>query len=103
VKDFVRNGQTTNVSLTYNTFGISNHMMFKSVGGHYTSYVAVEPKISTDTGMSKIMGKEQWFKFDDDIVEPIDKEEVVTKDAFILFMKRKEFKASTIANLIIKD
>jgi len=53
--------------MKYNLFGVSNHLMFKSVGGHYTSYIAKDTRKPDET-MSKTMPKEAWFEFDDDSV-----------------------------------
>lgn len=71
--------------MKYNLFGVSNHLMFKSVGGHYTSYIAIDPRKEGDD-MGKTI-KEQWFEFDDESVEPISSDKVVNKEAFLLFFK----------------
>jgi len=85
--------------MRYNAFGVSNHLTFKSVGGHYTSYVGIQKKEETNLSASSVQ-KENWFEFDDDEVKPMSSECVVTKNAFLVFYKRHEFKASTFANLI---
>jgi hypothetical protein len=39
-----------------------------------------------------------WFKCNDSSISRIDKADVISKDAYILFYKRKEFSASNIIN-----
>jgi ubiquitin C-terminal hydrolase len=88
--------------MKYNLFGVSNHLMFtKSVGGHYTSYITINTQKQETDQLTKTMGKDAWFEFDDDTVTPMPTDEVVNKNAFLLFFKRKEFKASTIQNLLV--
>ncbi len=41
---------------------------------------------------------ELWLKCNDNTVSRIDKSDIISKDAYILFYKRKEFTASNIIN-----
>ena len=75
-------------------------MFTKSVGGHYKSFVAIDTWKQDEETLQKTIPKETWFEFDDDAVSPIQIDQVVNKNAFLLFFEWKEFKASTIANLL---
>lgn len=45
IEDSVRKGSNKEISMKYNLFGVSNHLMFtKSVGGHYTSYINIDTR-----------------------------------------------------------
>lgn len=39
-----------------------------------------------------------WFKCNDSNISRIDRADLISKDAYILFYKRKEFQASNIIN-----
>lgn len=80
----------------YDLYGVSNHIMFQSYGGHYTSYLQVEP--SDMQGSKKLQG-DFWYKCDDSHISKMEKEKVVSKQAYTLFFKKKEFTASNIINL----
>lgn len=41
---------------------------------------------------------EIWLRFNDSQVSRIDKQDIISKDAYILFYKKKEFTASNIIN-----
>ena len=70
--------------MKYNAFGVSNHLNYKSVGGHYTSYIAIQKQ--EELSASQVQ-RDNWFEFDDDEVKPMSSECVVTKNAFLLFYK----------------
>ena len=58
-------------------------MMLSMGGGHYTSH---------------ILTKDGWFSCNDSDVQKADKNELVNKDAYILFFKKKEFSARNVVN-----
>ncbi|KAH7819864.1 putative ubiquitin specific peptidase 11 [Monocercomonoides exilis] len=59
----------------YDLFAVSNHMGGTG-GGHYTAY-AYSPL------------KKKWMKYNDDSVDEVSENSVVTKDAYILYYKRR--------------
>lgn len=79
----------------YDLYAVVNHIMYHNAGGgHYTSFVASE---QPNTSKQK-NGGTVWFKCNDSSISRIDKSDIVSKDAYILFYKRKEFTASNIIN-----
>ena len=62
--------------------------MLASTGGHYTSYVNQDEDKKRD-----------WYECNDGSVSKCDKKEIISKEAYILFYKKKEFSASNIINL----
>jgi len=79
-------------SQLYDLYAIVNHIMYHTAGGgHYTTYVASDTQHSGQKAQI-------WLKCNDSTVSRIDKEDLVSKDAYILFYKRKEFTASNIIN-----
>jgi len=60
----------------YDLYGVINHM--GSIGGgHYTAYVH-SPSF------------EDWVEFDDENVQKLDKEQIVSKAAYVLFYRRRD-------------
>jgi hypothetical protein len=49
-------------------------------------------------GSKKLQG-DFWYKCDDSHISKMEKEKVVSKQAYTLFFKKKEFTASNIINL----
>ena len=74
--------------MTYDLYGVSNHHSLHNAGGHYTNYVLH----SDERG-------ENWYECNDRGVSRIEKNEIISRQAFILFYKRREFLASSIVNL----
>jgi len=68
----------------YDLYGVVNHMMYHTSGGHYTSYVNIGDK---------------WYACNDAAIQPLDKNDLISKDAYLLFYKKKELSASNIINL----
>lgn len=59
----------------YDLYAVSNHMGGLG-GGHYTAYV-------------KHLNREQWYCFDDSRVYPIEEDQVVSSNAYMLFYQRR--------------
>ena len=76
---------TNNISKyhLYDLIGIINHTNFSSYGfsgisfGHYYSYCKNEID-------------KKWYKFDDDSINEIDEDKIITKNAYILFYQAKD-------------
>ena len=83
----------------YDLYAVANHIMYHTAGGHYTSYVLSEEPVSLGTA-SSAMGKKNdlWLKCNDSNISRIEKADLISKDAYILFYKRREFAASNIIN-----
>jgi ubiquitin C-terminal hydrolase len=47
---------------------------------------------------SKKPENQLWFKCNDSSISKVEKADLISKDAYILFYKRKEFSASNIIN-----
>ncbi|CAG0917794.1 unnamed protein product [Notodromas monacha] len=62
---------------SYELYAVCNHHGLDDQGGHYTAYC----KNSTD---------DKWYCFDDTKVSVIDRNEIVTEDAYVLFYRRKD-------------
>ena len=71
----------------YDLYAIANHHSYTASGGHYTAYIQSE-----ESG-------EVWVECDDQTLKGIGIAEVVTKDAYLLFYKRRVLSASNIINL----
>ena len=71
----------------YDLYAITNHHSFTASGGHYTAYIESE------------LCKEVWVECDDTTLRGISVAEAVTKDAYLLFYKRRVMSASNIINL----
>jgi ubiquitin C-terminal hydrolase len=65
-------------------------------GGHYTSYILSDPTNSNGSGAKK---QDLWLKCNDSGISRIDKADIISKDAYILFYKRRELTTSNIINL----
>lgn len=87
----------------YDLYGVVNHIMYHTAGGHYTAYVLGEQPVNMGTASSG-MGKKNndlWFKCNDASISRIDKTDIISKEAYILFYKRREFTASNIINFTV--
>ena len=62
--------------LIYDLYGVSNHSGSLSYG-HYTAYCKGED--------------EQWYYFNDSMVDKINESYVVSEEAYVLFYKRRSF------------
>lgn len=87
----------TETKHTYDLFGVCNHIQFNIAGGHYKSYIQYDP----DEGM-KTNPKigESWYECNDEHISSKNVENVLDKNAFILFYKRHEFNASNIVDFL---
>jgi len=47
--------------------------------------------------------KQSWFLTNDSVIVKQDKKDILSKDAYILFYKRKELTASNVVNLQVAD
>ena len=75
----------------YDLYAVGNHIMYHTTGGHYTSYVLNDNMINK---------REQvWMRCNDSSISRMEKTDLISKDAYILFYKRKELTASNIINL----
>lgn len=45
------------------------------------------------------MDEKKWFECDDESISTVDKQDLISKNSFILFYKRKELHGSTVVNL----
>eukprot|EP01127_Copromyxa_protea_P021549 TRINITY_DN7446_c0_g1_i1.p1 TRINITY_DN7446_c0_g1~~TRINITY_DN7446_c0_g1_i1.p1 ORF type:complete len:619 (-),score=120.15 TRINITY_DN7446_c0_g1_i1:93-1724(-) len=63
----------------YDLYAVSRHLGYSAQSGHYTAYC----KNSLDN---------KWYHFDDERVSVVEEDKVVTKDAYLLFYKRKSVK-----------
>jgi ubiquitin C-terminal hydrolase len=72
-------------------------MYHGSGGGHYTSYILSEPSQQNNGSASK--KQELWLRCNDSMISRIEKPDLISKDAYILFYKRKEFTTSNIINM----
>lgn len=69
------------------------------VSGHYTAYVLMNSMENGNDG-----SKRKWVLFDDAMVSfQVDEEKLVSKNAYLLFYKKKEFSSSTLFNLIYQE
>jgi ubiquitin carboxyl-terminal hydrolase 4/11/15 len=64
----------------YDLFAVSNHFGGMA-GGHYIAY-------------AKNIHDKCWYKFDDSTVTKISDKEVVSKDAYVLFYRKRNSKLS---------
>lgn len=86
----------------YDLYAVVNHLMYHTTGGHYTAHILNEQSLSANMNTSSASGMnkkiELWLKCNDQTIQRIEKSEIISKDAYILFYKRKEFTASNIIN-----
>ncbi len=80
-------GSSKATSCEYDLYAIANHHSSSASGGHYTSYIQ-----STDC-------PDVWVECDDQALRGMAPSEVATKDAYLLFYKRRVLSASNIINL----
>lgn len=87
-------------------------MYHNTGGGHYTAYVLSDgqqnsaiqvPVHASQTNTQKKNSQKLWFKCNDASISRIDKADIISKDAYILFYKRKEFSASNIINFTVPN
>ncbi len=64
------------INYTYDLFAVSNHYGGIS-GGHYTAYA-----------FNNLLNK--WYEFNDSSVRVIDKENIVSEAAYLLFYRRRD-------------
>lgn len=74
----------------YDLFCVINHFSQVASAGHYTTYI-LEDESS------------QWIELDDDHLNLIDQETVVSENAYILFYKKRYMKGSNIVNIIYQS
>ena len=70
----------------YNLYAVINHYTFATSGGHYTAYIQ-----SSEGNI--------WVNCNDDILHCLSAENVVTKNAYLLFYKRSVMTSSNIIHL----
>ncbi len=83
--------------LMYELYGVLNHMG-DMMGGHYTAYCKGTP--CTDGGVEELDCSSMdhlWLNFDDEFVEEISPDKIVTESAYVLFYRRRMFTLSNIA------
>jgi ubiquitin C-terminal hydrolase len=92
----------------YELYSVVNHQLLPNQGGHYTSSILFEEAGAKDYNQGSSVGfsssgfkppKQTWFTCNDSVVLKQDKEAIISKDAYILFYKRREFTASNVVNL----
>jgi len=71
----------------YDLYGIVNHYSFSTIGGHYAAYVKNESM------------KNMWVNCNDSMLDIHNDKDVVTKDAYLLFYKRRAMSSSIVINL----
>ena len=81
-KRFPRYGGGGEEETKYELYGVCNHHGTDLQGGHYTAYC----RNPTDG---------QWYNFDDVNTNNINEEEIVTKDAYILFYQKSSLSPSS--------
>jgi ubiquitin C-terminal hydrolase len=69
---------------SYSLYAVSNHHGSLN-GGHYTAY-------------AKQQAQGQWFKFNDELVTPVEPGEVVNQAAYLLFYQRNDLAPSTLSS-----
>jgi hypothetical protein len=78
-------------STEYDLYAITNHLSYTAIGGHYTAF------IHSDTC------KEAWVECNDTALKRVMNTEIKTKDAYLLFYKRRVLSGSNIINLTYKS
>lgn len=123
------NADSSSSSDVYDLYGVSNHIGGMN-GGHYTAFVRFASATDIDfddihltqagttspgTSSSPIFRsspgkssntpgyapKDKWLLFDDDFVEEIPPDKVVSELAYVLFYKRRKLTPSNIINMTI--
>lgn len=74
-------------SIEYDLYAITNHLSYTAIGGHYTAFI--------HSGTCK----DSWVECDDTMLQRIVEAEVKSKDAYLLFYKRRVMSGSNIINL----
>jgi len=77
-------------STEYDLYGMTNHLSHTAMGGHYTAY------IHSNTC------KETWIECNDVSLRRLANTDVKTKNAYLLFYKRRILSGSNIINLTYK-
>eukprot|EP00826_Nyctotherus_ovalis_P004688 TRINITY_DN11030_c0_g3_i1.p1 TRINITY_DN11030_c0_g3~~TRINITY_DN11030_c0_g3_i1.p1 ORF type:complete len:249 (+),score=41.52 TRINITY_DN11030_c0_g3_i1:671-1417(+) len=77
-------------STEYNLYAVTNHQSYTAAGGHYTTFI----KSAESEGA--------WVECDDSDLKGVSEAGIVTKDAYLLFYRRKMMSASNIVNLTYK-
>ncbi len=84
--------------LMYDLYGVLNHMG-DMMNGHYTAYCRGTPCTSGGVEESDYWGLDRlWLNFDDEFVEEISPDKIVTESAYVLFYRRRRFTPSNIVN-----
>ena len=94
--DYVDNKKSESKN-TYDLYGVCNHIQLNVAGGHYKSYIQYDPIEEKKTN-PKI--GENWYEWNDDRISSVTQDQVIDKNAFLLFYKRQEFNASNIVDLL---
>jgi ubiquitin C-terminal hydrolase len=87
-----------NGGLVYDLYGILNHMGGMT-GGHYTACCRSTP--CSGNGVEEVghWGMEHpWLHFDDEFIEEIAPNKVVSESAYVLFYRRRRLSASNVVN-----
>ena len=102
ISNYAANFKKKSNTYQYDLYAVVNHIMFHTNGGHYNSYILNEQPVnsmmngSASSGMNKKI--DIWLKCNDQNITRLDKQEIISKDAYILFYKKREFTASNIIN-----
>ncbi len=84
--------------LMYDLYGVLNHMGGMT-GGHYTAYCRCTPCASGGIEDTDYWGLEHfWLNFDDDIIEEISPDKIVSESAYVFFYRRRKLTPSNIVN-----
>jgi ubiquitin C-terminal hydrolase len=102
--------ETMTNNSVYDLYGVANHIG-DMTRGHYTSFINCQVEsVGDDIGKgqnerddsgyeSSACNKGRWFLFDDDVVEEVSSNKIVSGNAYVLFYKRRKLTPSNIINL----
>ncbi|CAM9950630.1 unnamed protein product [Ectocarpus sp. 12 AP-2014] len=87
--------------MVYDLFGVVNHMGGMT-GGHYTAYCRSSP--CSKDGVEEVTGwglEHPWLNFDDEFVEEMAPDKIVSDAAYVLFYRRRRLTPSNVINMTI--
>jgi len=74
----------------YDLFGVINHYGGAG-GGHYVAVAQIDRDLRTSgTGTGDKKGTKAWYRFDDSAVTCLSEDDVVTRNAYMMFYRRRD-------------
>lgn len=88
--------------LVYDLYGVVNHVGGMT-GGHYTAFC--RSSSCTRGGVEEVgtggAGGGPWLHFDDEFVEEISQDKIVTEAAYLLFYRKRRITPSNVINMTV--